>query len=157
MSDLNETRTMLDYFPCQSTLSVRFGDLDADGMVSDAAIARYVEQARSKLMSDAMEDAGIGIDSRTVGMLIASVRVEMIGHRAPRQDIVLASGVSGSGRSSVNLRVALFCDGVCLAVSENVMVIVSRENGRPIAQPHALRTQLERYTCHAALTAPSAE
>jgi acyl-CoA thioester hydrolase len=157
MNDLDDTRMMLDSYPCQSTLSVRYGDLDADGLIGDIAIARYVEQARSRLMIDAMVGAGIGIHSGTVGMLIASLRIEVIEHRAPGHEIVLASGVSRSGRSSVDVRVALFSGGVCLAVSDNVMVIIARESGRPIAQPDALRTQLERYACRVALTATSAE
>lgn len=157
MSNLDASRTMLDCYPCQSSLSVRYGDLDADGLIGDVAIARYVEQARSKLMIDALQDAGIGIGSKTVGMLIASVRIEMLEHRTPGNEIVLGCGVSRSGRSSVDLRVALFSQGICLPVSDNVMVIIARESGRPMALPDALRTQLERHACHAARTAPSVE
>lgn len=139
--------TTIGNYPCQSNLSVRYGDYDADGLISDTAIARYVEQARSLLMIEALREAGIDLHSGPIGMLIASVKLDMIGHRAPGREVRLATGVSRTGRSSIDLRVGIFSNDACIAVAENVMVIISRDSGRPVPMPTSLLERLEYYAC----------
>lgn len=147
MTDQMENRIVIGNYPCRSTLSVRYGDQDADGLFSDTAIARYVEQARSFLLLEALRSAGMDFHNGPIGMLIASIKLDMIDHRTPGREVELATGVSRIGRTSIDLRVGIFSDDACIAVAENVMVIVARDSGRPVPMPQSMLDTLERYRC----------
>lgn len=141
------SKTAIESYPCIARLSVRYGDLDADGLLSDNAVGRCIEQGRSFIMIEAMRKAGLDYGANDVGMLIASVKVEMVDHRSPGTEIILASGVSKLGNSSIGLRVAIFSEGICLAVSDNVMVLISRASGRPAPVSADLIGQLAEFAC----------
>ncbi len=147
MSHAIDPRTMLHTYPHLTTLTTRYGDLDADGLLSETGIARYVEQARSRLMVEALQASGIDLHAGPLGMLIASIKLALICHRAPASEICLATGVSRIGTSSIDLRVGIFSDDLCLAVAENVMVIIARDSGRPMPLPAMLREKLQADAC----------
>jgi acyl-CoA thioesterase FadM len=133
--------------PCSFELTQRFGDLDADGYLSEIAVARFMEQGRSHLLRGVLRDAGIDLRNGPLGMLVASVKIRFADHRAPHGNIRLAGGVSRIGRSSVDLRVAVFDRDGCVAVADNVMVFIARETGRPVPISAALLARLEKLDC----------
>jgi acyl-CoA thioesterase FadM len=143
---------ILDRFPCIGTLTSRYGDLDADNLLSDMALARYVEQARSHLLTELLRECDIDLRSPDcpIAMLIAHSKMEVLRHAAPAPEIQLASGVSRIGGSSVQLQVGVFSDGRCLAVADNVLVFVARTTGRPTAVPSILRDKLTALLCRQA-------
>lgn len=132
-------------FPRVDTLSTRYGDLDADNLLAEPALARYIEQARSHAIIELLKECDIDLfDLRCpIGMLLAHTSVEVLRHAAPAPGIQLATGVAHIGHSSVRLRVGVFSDGQCLAMGDNVLVFIARETGRPIPLPDALRDRLQ--------------
>ena len=57
----------------------------------------------------------------------------------------IARRVARTGRSSVDLRVGIFSGDACLAVAENIMVVIARDSGRPMPLPAMLLEKLECY------------
>lgn len=139
----------LDSFPRVDTLSVRYGDLDADNLLAEPALARYIEQARSHAIIEILKECDIDlIDLRCpIGMLLAHTSVEVLRHGTPAREMQLATGVARIGTSSVHLRVGVFSDGHCMAVADNVLVFIARATGRPIPLPDALRERLQSALC----------
>ena len=140
---------LLDSFPRVDTLSTRYGDLDADNLLAEPALARYIEQARSHAIIEILKECDIDLfDLRCpIGMLLAHTSVTLLRHGRPAPDIKLATGVARIGSSSVHLRVGVFSDGHCMAVADNVLVFVARATGRPISLPDELRTRLQSALC----------
>ncbi|WP_420473607.1 acyl-CoA thioesterase [Noviherbaspirillum sp. ST9] len=139
----------LDSFPRVDTLSARYGDRDADNLLSESALGRYIEQARSHAIIEILRECDIDLfDLRSeIGMLLAHTSVDILRHQAPANRIQLATGIARIGNSSVHLRVGVFCDGECLAVANNVLVFVARASGRPILLPESLRQRLHAARC----------
>lgn len=134
-------------YPQVSQLSPRYGDMDADGFVSEMALARYIEQARSHVITRTLRDCGIDLRNGPLGMLIAHVKVNVVRCCPPGRQIQLASGVSRIGRSSINLRVGAFSGDTCIAVADNVMVFISRETERPVPLPPQYVERLQTCQC----------
>lgn len=138
-------------YPRVYPLSLRWTDLDADRCLSELAVARYAEQGRSELLTRALREVGIDIiDSGRLGMVVAGLRIRSLVHRQAHGDMRLATGISRIGRSSVDLRIAVFDREGCMAVSDNVMVFLDRESGRPTPVPDDLLPKLRALVCDAA-------
>jgi acyl-CoA thioester hydrolase len=137
--------TDIGYYPVTRMLTSRFGDMDADGCISETSLARYVEQARSLVLTEVMSDCGMDLRDGPLGMLVARVAIECISHGPPATGITLAAGVAGIGRTSVNLRVGLFNHGDCLALADNTMVFIARDSGRPTPPPEPLLQRLRAW------------
>jgi len=135
----------MESFARLDTLSVRYGDLDADGLLAEPALARYIEQARSHALIVLLRECGIDLLDLdcAIGMLLAHTSVDILRHCAPGEQIQLATGVGRIGNSSAHLRVGIFSDGQCLALADNVLVFTARATGRPIPLPEALRERLQ--------------
>lgn len=80
-------------------------------------------------------------------MLIAHVRVDVLLHATPAETVQLATGVARIGDSSVQMRAAVFSNGQCLAVAENVLVFVARSNGRTTPLSRMFRKRLQALLC----------
>jgi acyl-CoA thioesterase FadM len=139
----------MNSFSRVTSLTSRYGDLDADNLLSEAALARYIEQARSHALIELLKECDIDlVDLRCpIGMLLAHTRVDLLYHGAPAISMQLATGVARIGNSSVHLRVGVYSDGKCMAVAENVLVFIARATGRPILLPDALREKLQSALC----------
>jgi acyl-CoA thioesterase FadM len=132
-------------YPLSRMLTSRFGDMDGDGSISDASLARYVEQARSMVLTEAMPACGLDLRTGPLGMLVARVAMHGLRHAAPAPEVTLAAGVAAIGRTSVNLRVGVFNDGNCIALADNTMVFIARESGKPTPPPEALQQRLRTW------------
>lgn len=139
------TTPSLDSFTHVETISARYGDRDADNMLSEPALGRYIEQARSHALIDMLGECGIDLFDLDcpIGMLLARTSMEVLLHGAPASLIQLATGIARIGNSSVELRVGIFSGGQCMAVADNVLVFVARAPGRPVPLPDALRKRLQ--------------
>ena len=113
------------FYPVEATFSARYGDFDADGCTSEAAVLRGIEQARAAVLQTAIAAAGGNAEQDWVNLLVARIDLHWAHHRAPPKTWALAGAVLSVGRSSVLLRVAMF-DGERLhAMADNVMVYVA--------------------------------
>jgi acyl-CoA thioesterase FadM len=138
-----ESASHADQYPAASLLTPRLGDLDSDWCLSAFALGRYVEQARTHVLADAFKLAGVDIGNGPFAIVLARSRINFLTRRAPLGSIGLAGNVIRIGGSSIEVRVAVFDDIGCIATSDNVMVLLYRENNRPAPIPVKLRNYLE--------------
>ncbi|MDO8706013.1 MAG: hypothetical protein Q7J84_13810 [Sulfuricaulis sp.] len=138
-----ESANRADQYPAASLLTPRLGDHDSDWCLSAFALGRYVEQARTHVLSDAFKLAGVDVGNGPFSIVLARSRINFLARRAPLGNIGLTGHVIRIGGSSIEVRVAIFDDIGCIATSDNVMVLLHRENNRPAPIPAKLRGSLE--------------
>ncbi|PRB80911.1 thioesterase family protein [Pseudomonas sp. MYb185] len=136
-ADYREQLAHAHNFPVRQQLTPRYADLDADSQRSEAALARYMEQARSGAIRQ-LEFAGLGV-------LVAAVDISFAHFHAGWTPVELAAGISRIGNSSFLFTgCALHKDEVQAAAS-SVMVVIDPATSRPVHIPPALREQLEAW------------
>ncbi|MFC4260838.1 thioesterase family protein [Marinobacter lacisalsi] len=125
-----------EHFPFRRELTPRYADLDADSQSSEAAIARYMEQARFGSVRS--------IDLKELGILIASLDITFGHYRPSGKPVELASGVTHLGNTSFHLTGGARSVHGLHAVANSVMVIVDLDENRPTPLTDDLRSQLEK-------------
>lgn len=121
-------------FPVRQPLTPRYADLDADSQRSEAALARYMEQARF---------SGIrSLDMDGLGILIASADISFLQYRPGFDQVELKSGITRIGNSSFVFTGCARYQGVMQAAANSVMVIIDPASNRPVPIPDTLREQL---------------
>ena len=134
------------HYPVGATLASRYGDFDADGGTSEAAVMRGIEQARAALLKAAFAAAGGQPERDWVSLVVARIDLHWLHHRGPPACWALAAAVSHTGRSSVVLRVAMF-DGPALQATADCVMVYTDPAGPPGAAPlpPALRAALQSF------------
>lgn len=121
-------------WPMRQQLSCRYADLDADGQRSEAALARYMEQARFGAIR--------GLDLGGLGILIAAADISFEHYRPGWQPVALGSGISRMGNTSFVFTGAATSEHGLQAVANSVMVVIDQASGRPAPLTDAIREQL---------------
>ncbi|SDT25132.1 Acyl-CoA thioesterase FadM [Halopseudomonas xinjiangensis] len=125
-------------FPVRQPLTPRYADLDADSQRSEAALARYMEQARF---------SGIrSLDMGGLGILIASADISFLRYQPGFDQVDLASGITRIGNSSFVFTGGARYQGEMQAAANSVMVVIDPASNRPVPIPGTLREQLLRLT-----------
>ncbi|MGO1501525.1 MAG: hypothetical protein ACTHWH_09645 [Marinobacter sp.] len=123
-------------FAVHRELTPRYADLDADSQRSEAAIARYMEQARSGVLR--------GIDMGGLSILVAAMDITYRHYRPSLTPVQLVTGVSHVGNTSYHLTGgAQSCHGIH-AIANSVMVAVNPETNRPAPITDNIRDQMEK-------------
>ena len=123
--------------PVQQELTMRYGELDADSQRSEAALARYMEQARF---------GGIRrLDMGGLGILIASADISFEHYVPGWQPVELASGISRIGNSSFVVSGCARFKGELQACANSVMVVIDPKTNRPVPITAELREQLQQW------------
>lgn len=131
----SELATDLSRFPLRQQLTPRYADLDADSQRGEAAIARYMEQARFGAIRR--------IDLKGLGILIAGMDMTFRHYRPGWKPVDIAAGVSRTGNTSFHLTGgAASADGIH-AVATSIMVLVDQETTRPTPLTEDVRRQLD--------------
>ncbi|MFL1482489.1 thioesterase family protein [Marinobacter sp. LN3S78] len=125
-------------FPVQRELTPRYADLDADSQRSEAAIARYMEQARFGTLRE--------VDLGGKGLLIAALDVTFGHYRPSSTPVNLVTGVSHIGNTSFHLTGGAESRHGVHAIANSVMVIVDLSTNRPTPITDEIRQQLERLS-----------
>lgn len=131
----SEKASDIEAFPFRRELTPRYADLDADSQQSEAAIARYMEQARFGSVRS--------IDLAGLGILIASLDITFCHYRPTGKPVELGSGVTHTGNSSFHLTGGARSAHGLQAVANSVMVVVDLDQNRPTPLTDSLREQLE--------------
>lgn len=134
-------------------VSTRWGDLDADRCIGESAVACYVEQAKSQMISDLFASVGIEYGADALGLLAARVAIGFRRWGPVHEDIRLAVGVSRLGRTSFTLRAGVFQDAYCLAAADITLVCANPVKWTPVPIPARLRRKLQRWRGNAPETA----
>lgn len=130
----SDTADRLQTFPLQKELTMRYADLDADSQRGEAALARFMEQARFGAVNR--------VDFGGQGILIASVDITFFHYRAGWKPMSLATGCSHAGNTSFHLVGGAISEHGLQAIARSVMVMVDEVENRPAPLTDAVREQL---------------
>lgn len=131
---VEQVSTVTD-FPVTQQLTPRYADLDADSQRSEAALARYMEQARFGAIRH--------LDLGGLGILIASMDVSYLHFRAGWKPVDLRAGINRVGNSSFVFTGCATSEHGLQAVANSVMVVIDQASSRPAPIPDELREQLQ--------------
>ena len=124
-------------FPVRQQLSPRFSDIDADSQRSEAALGRYMEQARF---------GGIRqLDFEGLRVMVAAVDMSFADFHMSWTPVELASGISHIGNSSFHFTGCALHKDEVQAAARSVMVVIDPDTSRPAPIPLGLREQLEAW------------
>lgn len=115
---------------------VRWGDMDAFAHVNNATYFTYAEHARIEWLTSVYPEGEADADS---GPILASISGEFkrpVHYPATVEVQVTAGDV---GRTSLRQGYTLRVDGAVVCEVQAVLVWVSRETGRPVPLPDAVR------------------
>lgn len=132
--DYVERVGLVTTFPVIQQLTPRYADLDADSQRSEAALARYMEQARFGAIRH--------LDLGGLGILIASMDVSYLHFSAGWKPVDLRAGINRIGNSSFVFTGCATSEHGLQAAANSVMVVIDQTSGRPAPIPDALREQL---------------
>jgi len=134
-ADYVDRARSLSNFPVTQQLTPRYADLDADSQRSEAALARYMEQARFGAIRN--------LDLGGLGILIASMDVSYQHFRAGWKPVELRAGINRIGNSSFVFTGCATSEHGLQAVANSVMVVIDQASSRPAPIPDVLREQLQ--------------
>jgi acyl-CoA thioester hydrolase len=120
-------------FPFSCTVEPRFGDLDANLHVNNAAMAVIIEEGRVRFhLASGFVDAAEGLTS-----LVASLGIEYLGQTYYRAPLVLHLGIASLGRTSYVLE-ELICQEDRPVVHASTVMVCTHPSGT-VAIPGRLR------------------
>lgn len=119
---------------------VRWGDQDALGHVNNAAYLTYTEQARIEALDRLLP----GSWTEDAGPILAAIRVDFKRPIVYPATVIVRVFGGEPGRTSFPQPYEILVEGedAVYATAEAVLVWVSRETGRPVPLPDALREAL---------------
>ncbi len=124
-------------FAVREQITPRYADMDADSQRSEAALALYMEQARSNGIRH--------LDLGELGMLIAAVDISFENYRPGWGPVELAAGISRIGNSSFQFTGCALHKGEVQVSANSIMVVIDPATNRPVPITPALREQLEAW------------
>jgi acyl-CoA thioester hydrolase len=114
---------------------VRVSDTDLNGHVNNGAIGAYCETGRADLMNAV---AGAPHE-RSFAMALARVAIDYRREVHYPNTVRIGGALLSMGNSSFTLEQALFVNDECVAMAENVFVIIDRASRKPIPIPPEAR------------------
>ena len=129
----------------ETTVDVRFRDIDAMGHVNNAVYATYAEQARVDYF-----EAVVDRDLSAIGSVLATISIDY--HRPIEIDdgpLTVEISVPRLGESSIPMQYGIrTADGEVAAEIESVQVAYDREAGESRPIPEEWREAIEAYHDH---------
>jgi acyl-CoA thioester hydrolase len=132
----------LDVFPFDVELSVRYGDFDADGYLSQTAVSRCMEEARTCIVRALWGRHGADLARTPDGMVVARVTVHNLRPSMARSSMRITSGVTRIGNASFVIRAAVADQNGCIAVGDTLAVRFERTSSRAKPLDDRLREAL---------------
>jgi len=140
-------RLQLKHYPFRLAIETQFGDMDVVGHVSNVAIARFYENARSRFLMKVFHNPQRFRDPR-YGIVVAEYTLRFLAEANYPDPVEVGTGISRIGRSSVTVHQALFQKGQCVGLCDAAMVLTS--GGQPLALPPEVRERLSPLMVHGA-------
>lgn len=125
------TEKSLNDYPHVRTENVRYGDTDRQGHVNNTVFSTFFECSRTDILYDPRRNL-ITADREFV---IVKFEVEYLAELGWPGTVEIGTRVAMLGRSSIICEQAIFQNGVCAAVSSNVMVMIDVETRKSAALP----------------------
>ena len=129
-----------------TSLPVQWGDMDAFGHVNNVVYIRWLESARTDLMTAFESD--VTMTPGGYGPILASIRCDYKQQLRFPDTVHIGSRIGRIGKSSVDVEHAVYSEGVgkMAATGVSALVIFDYQNNRPVRIPPALLAQLQSPT-----------
>ena len=126
--------------PFETTVGVRYRDLDTMGHVNNAVYATYMETARTEFFREVLD-----IDVAEVGgVVVASLSLEFHAPLTGTGPVTVSLWVPEVGETSCTFAYEISRDGHQVADGETTLVTLD-ETGEPTPLPDRVRTAIEEY------------
>lgn len=122
----------------ETTIPVRYSDLDTMGHVNNAAYATYLEEARTAFFREE-----VGIDLADARAALVSLDIDFIAPIEGTGTVTAVLDVVEVGTTSLVLSYELHADAGLVAEGETVQVALDEGEATPL--PDALRAAAERH------------
>ena len=129
-------------YPWHVDIPPRFGDLDPQRHLNNAALARFYEDGRVRFVDT------IGVRAALepgCGFVVAEVVIQYLAEGRYPAVVTASAGLLRLGRSSLTIGQALFQGGGCIGAGESTLVYVRRSEGGPRPLPEGARALLLAY------------
>jgi acyl-CoA thioester hydrolase len=130
-----KARISKDLYKCWTEVTLRYGDTDALGHVNNAVFATMLEQGRATLLFDGVDS----ISEPGSTFVLASIKLDFLSELHFPGIVEVGTRVVSFGRTSIKLEQAIFKDGACCALSEDIVVLIDLTSRRPIPLSEQLR------------------
>lgn len=126
-------------FAFETTIPVRYRDLDTYGHVNNANYATYLEEARIDYI-----ESVLGLEQESRGMLVATLSIDF---RAPidADEVVVGAAITRIGETSFEFEYELVADGRTVATAESVQVAYDPQMETKIPFPTEWREIVEEF------------
>jgi acyl-CoA thioester hydrolase len=125
--------------PFETTVSVRYRDLDPMGHVNNAVYASYLESARNDFFRDVLGEELADTDA-----VLASLSLDFAAPIRSGDDVTVAVWIPEVGETSCTFAYEVRANGDRAATGETVLVTLD-DAGEPIPLPERLRTTAADY------------
>jgi acyl-CoA thioester hydrolase len=139
MARLDRRRLETAKFPVVTQVPLRYGDLDIQGHVNNAAAAVILQEARGDFWRTTREEEMLG-DFR---MIVAALNIEYAGEMYFPGTLEVRSGIVELGRTSVVIGQIVRQNGHPTVYAETVLVMTDANGPTPV--PQKLRTLYEGF------------
>jgi acyl-CoA thioester hydrolase len=127
-------------FSFETSIPVRFQDLDVVGHVNNAVYATYLEEARTEYIEDVF-----GVDPEQSGVVIAHLEIDYRQPVTEDTEVTVALRTREPGTSSIPMDYEIrTADGVA-ATAETVMVTIDYDTGETQPMPEVWRERLAAF------------
>jgi acyl-CoA thioester hydrolase len=124
----------------ETTVPLRYDDLDTAGHVNNARYATLIEEARIDFFAEAL-----GVDLREVGIVVARLEIDFERPLRFGADPTVRVGVGSVGETSLTLDYEVRKGGEPAASGETVLVSYDFAAGEPKPVPREWREELAAY------------
>ena len=126
-------------YSCWTEVSLRYNDTDAVGHINNGAFFTLLEQGRAT----AMFNGTLPLSEPGTMFVIASVKLDFLAEMNFPGIAKVGTVIKSFGRTSLTLNQAIFLDGTCRGVSEEVMVLIDLVSRKPIVITEETRKKIE--------------
>ncbi|MCF4129997.1 acyl-CoA thioesterase [Methylobacterium sp. SyP6R] len=132
---------ILTDFPLRTTDKVRYADTDRQGHVNNALFATFLETGRVAVLYD----PGLPLAEPGSAFVIARLELDFRSEITWPGEIAIGTRVESIGRSSIELRQALFQNDRCAALARTVIVLMDEATRRSRPLSTAAVTRLSAF------------
>lgn len=135
-------------YPALIREKVRYSDTDRQGHVNNVVFSVFFEAGRVEILFC----SGRKLNPAGTEFVLARSNIDLLGQLRWPGEVIIGSRIEKVGRSSINLRQAIFQGDGCAAVCDSVMVLIRARTGRSTrigAQARAFLESLQRPTANA--------
>lgn len=132
--------------PAQTRQTLRYNDMDSAAHINNVVYSTLFEAGRVPMLYDpdhSMPPPGCHFS-------LVRIAIEYLSEMTWPGDVVIGSGVTRIGNSSVSLVQGVFKDGQCTAVAESTVVLTDSTNRKSTALPDFARAMFERLVLNQA-------